>query len=418
MQKHVPNTLDPRLLGQRLQNARKVRGLTQQEVADALDVARTTVTALEKGDRRLRPDELLQLARLYGRQVGDLVGSRPATGDFTVQFRAAVAQAKTFQTDKVLEQAVETFRRLCEDYLYLENVNGTQLARHYPEEYAIDGSSPEDAAEDVAATERNRLGLGDGPLLNLQETLENDAGIRIFGMELPDKVVGICAYTDELGACVAVNAHHPATRCRRSLAHEYGHFLTRRYEAAITVMTVYRRIPASERFADSFARSFLMPATGLRRRLHQVARGAGGKLTAADVCRVAHFYRVSCAAMMLRLEELRLVARGTWERWQDRGFKDQEARAQSGLAPIPDTFALVSFRYQFLVVQAFMEAKLTEGELAHLLRTDRVTARRTVQRLRPTLSLPDDGADPALGMNLSSTSSIRRVQSGGKPIAR
>ncbi len=404
---NVLNSMDPRLLGQRLRNVRKLHGMTQQEVSESLEVTRTTITALEKGNRRVRPDELVQLARLYGRQVGDLVGSRPATGDFTIQLRPAVAQAQAFHTEKELEQAIQAFRMLCENYLYLEDLNGSLLVRNYPEPYAIDGVSPEDAAEDITASERNRLGLGDGPILNLRDTLESDVGIRIFCMELPARVAGIYVFTDELGACIAVNSCHPEAQQRWDLAREYGHFLTRRYESDITVVAGYQRMPASERFGDSFARAFLMPATGLKRRFHQATRSAGGKVTATDICRLSNFFRVSCAAMMLRLEGLRLVARGTWEGWQDRGFAMGMTQEHPGLEPVPDAFAKVSFRYQLLAAQAFAEAKLTEGELARLLGVDRVTARRVVQRLEPTLSLPDDSGEEALTTTF--TRSIRRI---------
>ena len=40
-----------------------VRGHTRQEVADFLELARTTATALEKGEGRIRPDELISLGR-------------------------------------------------------------------------------------------------------------------------------------------------------------------------------------------------------------------------------------------------------------------------------------------------------------------------------------------------------------------
>ena len=90
MQQHAIETTDPRDLGRRLREARKARGFTQQEVAESLVVARTTVTALEKGERRPRPDELIQMARLYGRPVGDFVGQREPIADFTVQFRTAL----------------------------------------------------------------------------------------------------------------------------------------------------------------------------------------------------------------------------------------------------------------------------------------------------------------------------------------
>ena len=61
MQEAFVDNTDPKLLGQRLQEARRARGLTQQQVADSMSMARTTVTALEKGDRRIRPNELINL---------------------------------------------------------------------------------------------------------------------------------------------------------------------------------------------------------------------------------------------------------------------------------------------------------------------------------------------------------------------
>ena len=62
MHESVVDAVVPGILGQGLQKARRARGLTQQEVADSLELARTTVTALEKGERRIRPDELISLA--------------------------------------------------------------------------------------------------------------------------------------------------------------------------------------------------------------------------------------------------------------------------------------------------------------------------------------------------------------------
>lgn len=408
MQEHVLREIDPGLLGRRLRDARKARGLTQHEVSESLEVARTTITSLEKGQRRIRPDELIQLARLYGRQVGTLVGSRQVTEDFTAQFRVAVANEATSQNAAELEQVVHRFRRLCEDYLQLEKINGMPLPRNYPREYSINRIGPEDAAEDVAASERNRLGLGDGPVLNLQETLENDVGIRIFRIDLPSSVSGIFGYTEEIGACIAVNSRHPETRRRWSLAHEYGHFLTGRFQPDISRVSSYRRIPASERFADSFARSLLMPATGLRRRFHQISQGSEGRVTPADVCRVAHFYFVSVEAMMLRLEELRLVPKGTWELLRERGFKVQEAFDQLGLSPSPHFTEPFSFRFCFLAVRAFADAHITEGELAHLLGVARVVARRIVQQFMPALFLSVE-EEPEPTVNL--TNSIRRVYS-------
>ena len=52
MQLKGTESIEPRRLGGRLQEARAARGLTQQDLADVLGLARTTITAIEKGERR------------------------------------------------------------------------------------------------------------------------------------------------------------------------------------------------------------------------------------------------------------------------------------------------------------------------------------------------------------------------------
>src|SRR5919198_1565724 len=328
MPEHVLETIDPKVLGRRLQDARRARGLTQQHVANELGIARTTVIAIEQGERKVRPEELLQLARLYGRAVSDLIREREVVEEFVVQFRTAIAQAGHHQAE--LTRAIQEFQQLCEDYLELERICGASLTRHYPPQYSTEGISPEEAAEDIASEERNRLGLGEGPILRLRETLENDVGLRIFSPKLPSHIAGMFGYTDKLGGCIAINAVHPEERQRWSLGHEYSHFLTNRFRPEVSVMFVYERVPASERFADAFAGAFLMPSDGLKRRFHELSRLRKGKITPAELCQLAHYYVVSVEALTHRLETLHLLPSGTWDRLRDSGFKVREAQTILG----------------------------------------------------------------------------------------
>ncbi len=403
MEERALESIDPRALGRRLQEARKARGLTQQDVADSLAVARTTITALEKGERRIRPSELIQLAGLFGGPVSELVGPKEPIADFAVQFRKAAAGGGSPDVDAETREAVEEFRRLCEDFLYLENLSGAPLRRNYPPQYSTDGTTPESAAVDVASSERNRLGLGDGPLLRLGDTLESDVGLRVFVIDLPSRVAGLFSYTEELGGCIAVNARHPAERRRWSMAQEYGHFLTNRFQSKVSLLGLPRRAPATERFADAFARCLLMPAPGLRRRFNELSRAVDGEVTAAEVCRVAHQYVVSVEAMMLRLEELGVLPGGTWDRLRDRGFKVREAQEILGLTPHPSSDQLLPLRYQYLAARGYEEGELTEGQLARLLRVDRVLARRAVRRLTHPLHLLDEGEVASLPVDLASS---------------
>jgi Zn-dependent peptidase ImmA (M78 family)/transcriptional regulator with XRE-family HTH domain len=382
-----------------LQEARKARGLTQQDAAHELGLARTTVTAIEKGERRVQPEELLQLARLYGRAVSDLVREREVAEEFAVQFRVAIAQAGRHQGG--LQQATQEFQRLCEDYLELEQLCGSPLTRTYPPQYSIGGVSPEEAAEDIATAERNRLGLGDGPILPLREILENDVGLRIFYPNLLPHIAGMFCYTETLGGCMAINQAHPEERRRWSLAHEYAHFLTRRFRPEVSVMFVYARVPASERFADAFAGAFLAPTNGLRRRFNELSRLRQGKVTPAEICRLAHYYFMSVEAMTWRLESLHLLPSGTWDRLRDRGFKLREAQTILGPEPYRQADHLLPLRYRYLAVEAYQRGELTEGQLARFLRVDRVEARRLVQDLTNHPYVSEEGHITTMSVDLS-----------------
>jgi Zn-dependent peptidase ImmA (M78 family)/DNA-binding XRE family transcriptional regulator len=392
---HVLDSIDPALIGERLAAARKARGLTQQQAADDLGVARTTVVAMEKGDRRPRAAELVRLAALYGRQVGDFVRASATAAQrsdaFVVQFRGARSPGDS-DANPARDADIEAFRTLCDDYVELERLAASPLPRRYPEPYPTTGTEPERAAEEIAAYERNRLGLGDGPVGNIWGLLDTDVGIRVFAPPFADgKLAGLFAYTDGYGGCVAVNGNHPEERRRWTAAHEYAHFLTDRFRAEVTALPSHRQLPESERFADAFARHFLMPATGLVRRFQNLRRAKEGPVTPTDLLVLCQLYRASFQALTLRLEELRLLPTGTWDRLRDAGFKPDAARQLADLPPVGPELAHLPTRYRALAVQAFATGTISEGRLARFLRTDRVSARRQVEELAGTRFY--DGSD-------------------------
>jgi Zn-dependent peptidase ImmA (M78 family)/transcriptional regulator with XRE-family HTH domain len=381
------DSIDAAVIGDRLAAARKARGMTQQRAAEELQVARTTVVAMEKGKRRPKVAELVRLASLYGRPVGDFLRPSPMRepDGFIVQFRAARAPADSPINDQ-READIRRFKDLCERYLDLEVLTGARLPSRYPEPHPTEGTDPERAAEEVASTERNRIGLGDGPAGNIWQLLETDVGLRIFAFPFADsRVAGLFAYAEELGGCIAVNANHPEERRRWSAVHEFGHFLTTdRFRAEVQVLPSYRRVPDAERFAEAFARHFLMPANGLIRRFQTIKRAKGGPVTPADLLNLGQLYGVSFQALVLRLEELKLLPPGTWDRLRDAGFKVNEAKELLAIPSIPDQIQRLPYRYEALAVQAFLDGEISEGRLAQFLGTDRVGARKRVEKLTDT----------------------------------
>lgn len=400
---HDRDTIDPATIGERLADARRARRLTQLQAAQDLGVARTTITAMEKGERRPRPAELLHLAHLYGRRVGDLVRPRPTSGDvsFVVHFRAARAPAVDL-SDEERGADIQRFEDLCRNYVELERLVGAPLPRRYPDPYDTSSTLPERAAEEVAASERNRLGLGDGPIGDPWGLLETDVGIRIFAFPCEDRrIAGMFVHTEEYGGCIAVNGNHPEERRRWTLVHEYAHFLTDRYRPDIAVLQGYRRVPVAERFADAFARYFLLPTSGLTRRFQAMRRAKDGPVTPADLLALSHLFGVSVQAMVWRLEELRLLPAGTWDKLRALGFKPTRARALTGLPPLQPPHRELPLRYELLAVQAYAQDLLSEGELAHVLRTDRVGARQRIEELTQGEPYFDDGAWHQLDLDLA-----------------
>jgi len=377
--------LAPPALAQRLREARRARGLSQEVVSKELGMSRPTLIAVEQGRRLPRPEEIVTFARLYGRTVHELVRpSLPAAG-LAAQFRVGVGTERN-DTDR----AVDELQRLIDDVVELETLVSSSEPRRYPEAYDIEGLPTNVAAGQLADAERRRLGLGDGPLPHLRVVLEDDVGLRVFFLGLPSKIAGLYAHVEPGGSCIAANARHPHERQRWTLAHEYGHFLTSRWSAEVTSLGGARQ-SARERFADQFAANLLMPQAGLTRRFQVVRSSRGGAFTAADLLQLADLYEVSPAAMALRMEDLRLVVTGWWDDLLARGLRVDQARKVVGIPSRTREVSVMPRRIRYLAVEAFLEGVLSEGQLARLLRVDRGTARMIVAELSASAEVDADG---------------------------
>src|SRR5690348_2246635 len=74
-------------IGERLRIARESAGFTQAKAAEVLNLARTTIVAIEQGQRRARIGELQGLAQLYGTSVNALLRAEAVHVDLEPRFR-------------------------------------------------------------------------------------------------------------------------------------------------------------------------------------------------------------------------------------------------------------------------------------------------------------------------------------------
>jgi Zn-dependent peptidase ImmA (M78 family) len=286
-----------------------------------------------------------------------------------------VAEKMKGADDEALNAAIDELQRLAEDYRDLEELMNAPLRFNYPSDIKLNPRINAAAlAETVALQERQRLGLGDQPVIYLRSTLEWDVGLRIFYWDLPSAIAGMYAYTADLGCCILVNRKHPPERRRVSMLHEYGHLIVNRYEPGIDYLTMTGRKPANERFAESFGLCFLMPASSVRQRFHDIVTTTGD-FKGADLRRMSHFYCVSVEAMALRLEQLGLIQRGSWQFLKESKFSPREAAELLNLQSQPVNDEPFPERYKYLAVAAYERGEIGDSDLAYYLRCDIVRAR-------------------------------------------
>lgn len=392
---------NPLILGRRLTNARKAAGVTQDEAAKLLGVARSTLVAIEQGARLPREEELFRLAERYGASLHTLLRKEPPPEPLQVQFRAAPRVGA--KLDRKVEQSIEELQRLCDDYFVLERLCKRQVPATNAPIYSTDGLPAARVGEDIAQTERNRLGVGDAPVLNVLEVVENE-GVSVFQMKLPSHVSGLYGNaiqhkgTKDAGsteisserAVMVINVDHPADRRRWSAMHEYAHFLTRRHTAEVIIDFDAQITAENERFADAFASAFLMPASSVSRRFRELKQERG-MFMPADLCLLANFFVVSVDAMARRLESLGLIRPGSYQRMLDHGFRPMEAQRLLGLTAQAMDSRLLPLRFQFLASEAFQAGEITEEEYAEFLREDLLALRRRHMDLRVNYMLTELG---------------------------
>jgi DNA-binding XRE family transcriptional regulator len=157
--------IDPRVLGQRISEARKAQGKTQAEAAELLGYSRPTYIAIEKGHRPASPDEIIKLAWFVGRKVNELVRPGKPVTDLQPHLRA-VADRLQGADQGCLNTAIDQFQALAEDYRELERIMNAPLRLNdLPEVAANPKIDPIELAEVASELERKRLGLGDQPVI-------------------------------------------------------------------------------------------------------------------------------------------------------------------------------------------------------------------------------------------------------------
>ena len=357
-------------VGERLRLAREAAGIKQAEAAEFIGAVRTTVVAIEKGQRRVKIDELQKLSTAYGTSANAILRRESIHLDMVPRFRK-LAKSE----DDAVMHAMNLLNDLAKAEVELENSLGVYRVKNYPPERPILPGDVRLQAEQDAQELRDWLGLGPGRVTDIVSIMDLQIGIRVYVRKLDSKISGLFSFDEQIGACILLNALHPFHRFTQSAIHELGHFISTRRQAE--VLTEDEKFSSrEERYADAFARCFLMPARVLKQHFSEITAGQS-HLTRRHIIMLSDIFGVSRETLARRLEELNLAKAGTWD-WfvSNGGITDEQARQiirELPSHPLTSIYAksIVPPRLALLVREASKKNIYSEGQLARLLKLDR-----------------------------------------------
>jgi Zn-dependent peptidase ImmA (M78 family)/DNA-binding XRE family transcriptional regulator len=363
---------DEATIGRRLQRARLAAGLSQAQVATALEIPRPAVSLIEAGRRSVSSIELARLARLYGKSASAFL-FQPEEEQILQYFRAEAPLAEP--DEAVVGEAVEW----CRYYAMLEeSIYGEQ--RYDLPTYPVPRGLAIDQGASLAEQERRRLGLGDARVPSMIDLLEHE-GVKVLLRQFPSdsSISGFFFFGPDIGPCAVINTGESASRQRFTAAHEYAHFLVDREERRGEICDTVRRREPFEMRANAFAASFLLPAAGVDAALDD--RGAEKlRVQPEHAVHLMYHFGVSYDAVLWRLLNLS---------WITRVQRDELARiSPSGLARAlgydgePGEGEPEPERWRTIAIEAWREDEISLGKLSELLGISK-------HQLRSVLSRPD-----------------------------
>lgn len=289
------------LLPKRLRRARLARGLTQERLAEELDVSPSQVGRFERGEAEPDSSYLISIADALDTRTEALL--RPRFVEVEKPDFRKKSRLKQREQKAVLAQVGEWIER----YLDLESLVD-QPSEFEVVRFEIGGF---DDVEEAAVQLRQTWGLGLDPIDNLTEVLE-DRGIRVCPVEADEDFDALAFWADEDIPVVAFRRGVPGDRQRFSMAHELGHIVLEPNGVE------------AEDAANRFAGAFLVPRQRARDELGDDRRS----LNPHELHLLKHKYGLSMAGWIYRASDLDILsddeAQSMWKLLARKGWREEE----------------------------------------------------------------------------------------------
>jgi Zn-dependent peptidase ImmA (M78 family)/transcriptional regulator with XRE-family HTH domain len=359
----VPRETGKELLDKRIVSAREAAGFSITEAAQKLGFKNyQTLSAIEKGGRKVNAHELIMMARLYGRSLDYFLDSDIAPDSIPLW-------RKTKQTD--VNQVQRQFLSFLENYSNLEHLLGLKrrwkdVQKNYDrDDFSADGFGQ---ADKLGAEIHSYLDLGSRPSSNLINVLENKLRFKILHLPLGDGVSGASVVDNTLGVGILINAKDVPCRRNFDLAHELFHVITWNVFSPEEIGNGQKRT-RPEQYADIFASSLLLPEAHLLDILKE--KVTDNKVRLIDIIELAKDFGVSTEAILWRLVNLKVLKKSQAQKFLDNpDFHNVDRNMRRSLYD-RDRPSQFPSRFISLACRCLMEGKISRGTFAEYLEIDR-----------------------------------------------
>ncbi|MBC6449187.1 helix-turn-helix domain-containing protein [Actinokineospora xionganensis] len=284
--------LDSAAIGNRIAEARKREGLTQEQLATAIEIDRSALAKMESGTRRVSALELSAIAIVLGERVEWFVREPPKA---VVSHRNTQAPGTPSAIiDRKLERAAWNVEFVA------RQDSGLSLSSVEPRSRPRSNDEVESHADAVRAL----LGLNRAePFADMSRRV-SEVGLLAFVFDLGPDAADAASLLLAQGGVAVINGHLQVGRRRLALAHELGHYVFAD-EYSIDWRIDDRDNEAWEARIDRFARALLLPSDGLTRRWLQLVERDDVRTAAV---KIASEFQVDMSTLSRRLTELGAIS--------------------------------------------------------------------------------------------------------------
>lgn len=348
------------LIGERLRRAREALGYTQEQVAENLGIGRPRYSDIENGKRDVALKDLYRFCEFFERPIDYFFKEKLAVENgFKVLFRKTVG-------DQEMAKVITEFENLCEKMCELEEVVEIKIKPSISRDYEYEKNREWFWGKHYADHERKRLDLGQAPIRNLDQILEEKCGLKIFYLPIPEEsgVSGMFTFDENIGGCILVNTNLSAGRQLFSLAHEYGHFIFHKEQLGI-ISFLKEKNTLDERLANYFASSFLIPDNAVND-MFNIRIKNRKDVEAEDIIYLSDYFGVSFQAMVYGLNNLKLLSNDKRDELINETWVTAVRESMGISEPERGRFKFPSL-YVHLCMKAYQQGRITTLKLASFL---------------------------------------------------